>query len=262
MTTDFIRPRQRVLTALSPHNANANVIVPSRHRTGGTANLLRSRLLVGTDTVTFRGFLDTVYGDLNPRGFAGDEITRLSFDSAGELLGALNFAAAGQRPNVESIEVRFPAGFFNVPALWNETVGAFYFMGQPETIGVHAYLDGELGNEIPVEFRTLEMTSSLAGFDWAVLPDEGFFVDFNVAPVGQDLTDFLDDTNWAVLIPPFDGGPGINVSAVVANTPTQLFVDIPNGAASPGDIARVTFTPPGGSTAQRIDRITPTVSPS
>ena len=216
-------------------------------------------MLVGTDTVTIRGFVDTLYGDLNPDRFAGDTIVRVSWDSVDDI-GRMRFAGAGQHGDVESIAITFPDGPFLVPALWSE-VDQFYMSGPPETLGLFAYLDGELGNVIPVVFRVQERTSQLAGFDWAPGPDEGFIVDFNAAPSAGQMADYSDDANWNIMIPPFGVG-AINVQQVVVNTPTQIFIDIPNGAASLDDLARVTYTPPGGSSTAAIDRITPTGAPS
>ena len=252
----LIRHRQRTTTAVLPHNANRSVIVPKR---GLGATFLRARMLVGTDTLTLRGFVDTLYGDLNPDRFAGDTIVRTTWDSDDDI-GRMRFAGAGQRGDVESITIDFPDGPFLVPALWSG-VDLFYMSGPPETLGLFAYLDGELGNTIPVTFRVEQRTSELAGLDWAVMPDEGFLVDFHTAPSAAQLADYQNDANWLVTIPPFIPG-AINVQNVAVNTPTQLFVDIPNGAASPGDLARVTYTPPGGSSTAAIDRITPTGAPS
>ena len=251
----LIRHRQRTTTAVLPHNANRRVIVPNRAR----GSILRARMLVGTDTVTLRGFVDTLYGDLNPDRFAGDTIVRTTWDSDDDA-GRMRFVGAGQNGDVESISITFPDGPFLMPALWSE-VDQFYMSGVPETLGLWAYLDGELGNTIPVTFRVEQRTSELAGFDWAAMPDEGFLVDFNSPPSAGQLADYTDDANWNVSIPPFIPG-AINVQNVVENTPTQIFVDIPNGSASPGDLARVTYTPPGGSSTAAIDRITPTGAPS
>jgi len=61
----WIRPRQRALTAIFPHNANKRFLIPKRELT-----VIRS-MRIGTDTADLRGFVSGSFGIMPDTTFPG-----------------------------------------------------------------------------------------------------------------------------------------------------------------------------------------------
>lgn len=148
---NFIRPRQRALTALSPHQGNRNVIVPRRLSLEPPS----FGITVGTDGVNLRGFIRGSFGDIQET--PGDLVVdRLTIHMVTNLI-ILQFSE-GQRPLLGPIAIIDDQLADNRVAelVWNYEVGDNFFSVFQPTGERAAAWDAQLGSQVLIESRSIE----------------------------------------------------------------------------------------------------------
>lgn len=286
--SDFIRARQRVLTALSPHQANRNVIVPNRRP------LFRPKPEPG-DELRFIWTPENGASQANHDGYATDppfegfaagglepgewfnlHIARLIVNLTNVDRAILNFGEVSPPrsmiPNVEVIELDLTEAGGFVPAIqpmfWSRAENRYQNARNAEGTGLSDWLQLLLGTDVPITLRVQQLTDEVAEIDWAGLaePDEGIHVRFHSRRDAGQVAEYLNPLNWRVVYsyeqnPDNPGAPGfVPIEGVSQTDAFAFFIDLENGNVGTGGLGRVTYTPPSAAT-QFFDRLTFTGAP-
>lgn len=129
----LIRPRQRALTAVSPHQGNRTHIIPKRGKPTVTpaAPELNFDMTVGNDGTRY-GFVDGLFGafDWHPDSTTTEPVSEFGARTDFPELVALHFTA-GALPGIDTV-------FLTIPEYSNAAYGLV------EALGVYERLDADL----------------------------------------------------------------------------------------------------------------------